>query len=789
MTNNLEKYFTKTEQEIVEKKIESDINLKEKYDKIKNNPEYRLSELEEKTLKTEENFKKRFEAFKKAVLEAEKNQSPVEKVKQKADKLVDETVENAKSWMLNWIEEKVPWAKKVLEFFDKIWKVWDKAWDIYEKKWFIAAAGVIFWLFTWKVTFDSLFKKETKETKDGEEIVESDDEKTPKKANKETEKKAPVLDQKEQLKRSENNYFKFWKLFVKKFWYEEFSSKNNFWIITDRLKKKKYSDLKYYTFNDYKKENKLDNLKWNKLKEEKENFGKVKNNLLWNDMLIFFSSVIKKEKVEELYKVKKFKNILVDLWIDKENLNWENLSLEKIFILFSLIISTEVILWLKSIPWIWKNIFDKFLEMKENFPWYNEIKNDLKELEKEYQKEVMPEELIKKLFKLGNIWESYSYNCKIENKTDNIFYNFSDEEKKYIQKVLDFKEKFNKNILNNEKYTFNDKMKIWLEKQINFKDILSLYLSTKWKIKENDSIFNVKVRWLLIIISRRNNEEGKYWIQFNNYIKKLSSKEEKNPELLSKLIIEKIIEKGVIDNIKDNAEKAWNWLLEIAKNHPVETGVWAVLLSLLWKTYWKTIMKLRTLMYIWWASALAYWYYQLKINWVENKDLKTVREWLETIWVNGNVLDNIDNWEEYTNGDYNKIIENDYNVIDKQKLETNLWTFNIKNNELFFTDKKNNKYKLNFENDIHSLSNLLWYDFWKDISKWVFSIKNINFVKKWEKYFINVNNDYFLDLNTIQQDWDKYKISIWENSQENVINDISSAKDFILDWFYFEKIK
>jgi hypothetical protein len=71
----LKSYFNEDEVSEVEAMINKDPDFKEKYERLKNNPDYKLAQLEEKISKTEETFNKRFEAFKKAILKAEKKQS------------------------------------------------------------------------------------------------------------------------------------------------------------------------------------------------------------------------------------------------------------------------------------------------------------------------------------------------------------------------------------------------------------------------------------------------------------------------------------------------------------------------------------------------------------------------------------------------------------------------------------------------------------------------------------------------------------------------------------------
>ena len=112
MMEILKSYFDENEVSKVEKEIEKDQSFKEKYEKIKNNPDYKMAQLADRIdTKTESNFEKRFEAFKKAVLDAEtieKNQKPT---KQETNKAKKEAEEKWFSWerITKLVEEKWGW--------------------------------------------------------------------------------------------------------------------------------------------------------------------------------------------------------------------------------------------------------------------------------------------------------------------------------------------------------------------------------------------------------------------------------------------------------------------------------------------------------------------------------------------------------------------------------------------------------------------------------------------------------------------------------------------------------
>jgi vacuolar-type H+-ATPase subunit F/Vma7 len=109
MVEILSNHFTEEENTKVETEIEKDSSFKEVYDKIKDEPNYRMLVLQEKVDKTEENFQERFEAFKKAVLEAEKKQSPADKIQQ----TIEEKIKEKKEEAMKALKEK---ADKVLPF-------------------------------------------------------------------------------------------------------------------------------------------------------------------------------------------------------------------------------------------------------------------------------------------------------------------------------------------------------------------------------------------------------------------------------------------------------------------------------------------------------------------------------------------------------------------------------------------------------------------------------------------------------------------------------------------------
>ncbi len=762
---NLNVIETKYTVEELIKELEKTKNSKNIISKIPKNINEAKELVEEKIATTKEDLKKSFR----------------EKIEKKW--LIMWTIG---TWLFDWVEEMK--NEKDKGFFDKIW---------------IKIGTAILGIFLWKGLMDG-YKKDIENMKNKTKVVWNKVEKwvskikNENKKNEENTNSSPALplslmeeskkenkrvENKETIEEKENTYFKFWKFFVKKMWYESFNWKNNFETITADLKDKKYFELKNYTFEKYKEEFQNDGI-------NRQQFDKVKKNLEWSDMFIFFSSIITQKSIKELSKIEKFNSILVDLDIDKENFNWEKLTIKNIFILFSLIISTEIISWIESIPWLWKEVFEKFLEIKEKFPWYEKIKKDLEEAEKKYEKDVMPKKLIKKIFSINQIKDiiSYSWDIKYFEK----YQKFDENEKKYLQKVIDFRDEFDNKVLNNNEFTFENETRERLKKQIRFQDIFSLYLSTKWKIDINDAIFTWKVLGLFFILEKRNNKEAVYFQKLIKHIDSIDNKKEKNKYLFSKLLIEKIIIKWFYDPLFKTGKKIWNWVIELVKNNKIETGIWLILLSVLWKTFWKAIMKMRTLMYLFWASTLVYWYYWLKQNWVSNIDLKTIRWYMEKVWTSSKALDSVDSWEYKSLNDYNKIVEWSFKKLDKKEINSNLWKFEIVWNKLFFTDKNNEKFELKFVGDIEDLWETMWFEWlekiWEKITNWTFEIEKIEFVQKNWKYFININDDYFLDLNTIQQDWHKYKIDIWEISQENLADDLSSAKDLILDWFHFDKI-
>ena len=136
----LKTYFNDNEIPKFKEELEKDNSFKEKYEAIKNSPEYRLAKLEEKIEKIDTTFKERLDAFKKAVLEAEKNQTPLEAAKQKVEDVVKEKKDIFLKDLKEKADKKIPfiwgalfdWAldlmkpidKEKASFSDKIfWKI------------------------------------------------------------------------------------------------------------------------------------------------------------------------------------------------------------------------------------------------------------------------------------------------------------------------------------------------------------------------------------------------------------------------------------------------------------------------------------------------------------------------------------------------------------------------------------------------------------------------------------------------------------------------------------------
>jgi len=144
MTNNennesiLDSYFKSEEKDKVLKRIETqDNSFKEKYEKIRNDPEYKLKQLEEKIQKIEATFEERFNVFKEAVLSAEKEKN-------------------------NWKDNATKEKEEEKKWFS--WEVFSKA--VKDNWWWLSFAGIWAWFMA---LWDSLIWS-VKDTKD--EIVE-----------------------------------------------------------------------------------------------------------------------------------------------------------------------------------------------------------------------------------------------------------------------------------------------------------------------------------------------------------------------------------------------------------------------------------------------------------------------------------------------------------------------------------------------------------------------------------------------------------------------------------------
>jgi len=796
-------YFTPEENDKVQKKIWTLESFKDKYERIKSvQIDSELDELEQSIWeRTTENFEERFESFKKAVEKKELGlwkKWMLDTVKDKAT----QTIEKKKNQLKEDFKNKI---KKIPLIWDLLLNAFSwiqESTKVDEKDWFMDKAkknifGVLWWLILSMFWYNKLKKElsviwENKDVdlvewtqkvwaqiKDGvTKVWDKIKTKIEDKMNDNPEVSVEVRKEK---------YFTFWTTFVKKLWSENFVPSDNFEFVIEDLKNYKYSELEGLVFDKYSKS------KTSKI--TKDNFEKAKKTILSNDMDIFFDSIFTEKNMLILSKNAKAKEILLSMWIDKDKPNWKQLNIRNLFSLLSLTVYWVFISWVMSIPWIWKTIFEKILDIKSNMPWFDELKNEMKEFTHEYQKEVLPIDILEKITSKKWLNASNSINWKISDFND-----ITIENKKYVEWLLKFKSIILNKVLQKDKYN------LWMINEIKhnltFWDILNLYLTYKWKINENWNIDgNMKktiLRTWITLLLKRNNDHYKYWWKLVSYFNENKADKEIAKEwILYSLIVKKIIDKLFFDKIVNFIESWWKLVLETSKNNPIKAWlVWALWL-LLFKTTSKTVSKLRSLYILAWAASLATAYFLLskKVSWnSEYKEaLQKLSEWLAQVWVNKDVLNKIDSWEDFEMSDYSKTIEQGYEKNPENEILTDLWNIKIEWNNVFLIDNNKQKFKLEFENDVHKMWDLLWtviwenIDFWSNISK-IFKINKAEFVKKDNKQFININDDYFINIHSLVKNWEKYQINIWETAQESILNDVSWMRDFILDGFYFKKV-
>ncbi len=622
----LKSHFNDDEFLQVEEKINNDPSFREKYEKIKNNPDYKLTKLEEKISRTQETFEKRFESFKKVVLEAEEQAS--KSISDNLKQNINDTVKKEKDKIESELRQK---AEKFLPFWIWTW-LFDKAKDLleptWEKNWFMSKIWIwlwwvilsILWLKKWydKLTQNSQDQIKPENLKKESEIIKPDKKTTWNENNENV-----TLEQKEiNPQKKQEFYYKSWKILIKNLLDEQFTPKDNFWIITDKLQDIKYSELKNLSFLDFDKNN-----KW----FIKENFEKTKSNLLWDEMVVLYDNILSKQNIEKLLKNPKTKESLLKLWIDNfENFSWKNLKIKELFTIFALVVSSITLSWISLMPWIWKNVFDKILAFKSDMPWFEDIKEDLKQAEADFEKNVISKETITEIISISNISENLSFAWKIDK-----FESITNQEK--VLQLLEFRTYLVNEVLKKEKYN------LWkielIKRNISFKDLLELFIILKWqKVEANEMKSCLVYTWIIKLLDKWNDSWAYIKDITEHTVKSNSEILNKQEQSLLKIILKKMIDKTWLDNLQNNAKTAMDAWIETIEDSP-EIIAWLawIIAVLAFTPVWRLVKVLYWLIWKKWIALLAsawvfvYFYNQLSPD-MQNS-LNQNKQWFKEIWL------------------------------------------------------------------------------------------------------------------------------------------------------------
>ena len=552
--------------EVEKEKIEKYVQIDNALDNLESNASLTVEQKLDKKIKLIEDFYKK-----------EKNPKiTTDKIKQKAEQKI-------KSWL-----DKT--EKKVLDkmWLGKLWEVWEKISGFFDKvsKAFDKGFLVGLWVLFGFVKYEDIDKKDWKGSK--EEKKES-----------KVETKPETPEEYEKLKKAKNWYYKSWKFLVKNLLDEQFSSKDNFGTIIDNTKNTKYSDIKNL---EYKKD-----FWWTK-----ENFEKMKRNLLGEDMRVLYDNILTKENFEKLKENKKINKIILELWIDTKNFYWKNLNIEQLFSLLSIIVSSSVIIWLKAIPWIWESVLNKIFSLKDNIPWFSEIESSIKQEIDNFEKEVIDKATTKEILSINNIWESSSFNWEEEN-----FNSIKNKEK--VKQLLNFRDFILKDIIENNKYN------LWQEnlikQNISFRNVLELFISFKWEKNIDNLKSSIIYTWIIKILKKWND----YWAYLNNLWEEIKKENsdilKKEEQKLLKVVLKKVIDKTWFNNLKQRAETIKDITVEHVKNNK-EIVAWIAWIALVLRftPAWRVVSVLYSLVGKKWMTILAsawvftYFYKQLDVE-------------------------------------------------------------------------------------------------------------------------------------------------------------------------------
>lgn len=491
-------------------------------------------------------------------------ESWVEKI---LDKKTSSDIGKEAVWDIIW-EENADKIDTLTKKSEKLSKNFDKIWEIFKSKWIMAWLWAILLMFKWLFTWDFSWL---------DKIL------NPKKEWEKSWKKEAIIDS---AKKAEYNL---WLRALYLISGKELTQESNNTLLSPQLQKSTFSKLE----KEYKNKNWIASRLW--FEENQSDDEKVYSTI---------TLLLKSEKW--------LNNIF---W--KENTDWKDLELIDLisilnqkwgWVLSNMKEKVEKIEfnWLDPIwnmthaLWSLKNMLEVNVSGdKIDFWWLSERKHLLDQVSKETQ--------IKIFMSWNNSWiKKSSQSAEVEN---NLVWEWSKDDKDFIKKVFDYKNKIIQPIVNLfPKDEQNNANQFFTEKGVTFKELTELYLITWWNPDINNldwmwkSILFIKIFWIL----SRDNDKWLSWVFAKELYEQIMD---------DKSLVLPEETRNILNNIFHKAiEKTIEWtkwlLIDAYKASDTSTKivVWSIIAGYIsWMLFgWKFRFVTQ---WIWIAStAFAVWY-------------------------------------------------------------------------------------------------------------------------------------------------------------------------------------
>jgi len=741
-------YFDENEiSKFKQKIIEEGPSFKKKYETIKNDPIYKMTQLQERVKKTESTFEQRFETFKKAILnDAEKKQKSA---------ILEQPLDSTRNSITNKIDVKWEFVKKLWEKWWITWMIWPAIFEWVEdmkaenkkEKWidkFFGSIVIKFWtailgMFGINKMYDE-FKKENEVKSNIEPQVETTIQ------EKQNQRPLEIAQNNQEQEKENTNYILGFNLLLSLSW-QNFEDNTSNREIEKNLSKVKYSEFK-------KKRN--ENSFIEKItKENKENYKNIANWFLSENVEILLKEWLNKERVLKImmWIDKNEENIKLkeNIWktrfeymlkmINADTFNYKDLTIKEISELYILTIPS-ISNWLVN-EWIkwFSSVVSWFLSESEEIKWYIEAQ----------KQNVFSENLIKQI--IEKWWGKENLSKPKEEIIANL--EITDyKDKKDFEKLYKFKDYITGDFLENPILWLKPDEKDKLKTKLNYRNILALYWVMWWYEIWELSAVNLPILILTLnkIIWSWNDylSDSMIWSQLvYRFTKKLLLKETDTwltSEQIKVLDIyrDKLLDILFVSHLKDFYGTLGfvidkDWMQNLAM-----WLTWAWMLSTyIWNKWIQKALKKNKLPFfssklkIWWWIGTAFW---LVLWWLSLMETESDIEKIDK-----------DLGEAYKKGNIKKII----NIIEKQKE----WLKKYKKDEkdIFLITYENSTPYVIYDWKVY---NFIVIDKTKSIKE---SSSTVDYIISWLTSII-AEKDLTKNWKNIAKIWFKeWKITLWEN--------------------------